>query len=241
MQVAYDGTAYGGWQVQPNAPTIQACIEKALKELTGETIRIHGSGRTDAGVHAKGQVFHFDLVDSKTPEVLLKALNALLPDDIRLLGVKEVDPEFHSRFSALKKEYRYFIYNGPTLAPFERNYRTHVRVALDVDRMRDAAQRLVGENDFAAFSSLRLGDPDEDTVRNLMQLDLDACEGELVLTAVGNGFLYKMVRGLAGFMIEVGRGRMGPDDVAGLLASGKRSEVVPTADAKGLFLWEVSY
>ena len=148
MQVAYDGTAYGGWQVQPNAPTIQACIESALKELTTETIRIHGSGRTDAGVHAQGQVFHFDLEDTKTPEVLMKAVNALIPHDIRITSAAEVDSEFHARYSVLKKEYRYFICNGLIVSPFNRNYRAHVRFPLDVDRMREAAQLLVGEHDF---------------------------------------------------------------------------------------------
>lgn len=240
IQVAYDGSAYFGWQVQPNGITVQARIEAALKQLTGESPKVHGSGRTDQGVHARGQVAHFDLEKEWTPAALLKALNAILPPDVRILEAVTAAPDFHARRSVVDKEYRYFIWNGPILPPFYRNYRAHIRSPLDVAAMREAAGYLVGRHDFAAFTA----NPNrevESTVREVRQLRVLRRGQEVVMVVSGEGFLYRMARSFAGLLIRVGEGAVPPETAKEILESRVRTARVPTAPACGLFLWNVKY
>lgn len=240
LTVAYDGTQYAGWQIQPSHRTVQGELERALRELTGETERIQCSGRTDAGVHARGQVAHFDLVKPAVLRKLLIGFNALLDGDIRVLSVQRAKSDFHARFTAKGKEYRYFIWNGEIMPPFLRNYRALVRAPLDVTAMNKAAKLLVGRNDFAAFSANPHYERDG-TVRHLRDLKVMRRGREFTIVAKGDGFLYKMVRSLAGFLIRVGAGDLKPEAAAEILTSKIRTARVPTATPQGLFLWNVCY
>lgn len=240
MTVAYDGTHYAGWQVQPGRRTVQGELERVLKVVTREPVKVHGSGRTDQGVHAAGQTAHFDLSGPMPAASLQKALNALLPSDIRVLGVARARPDFHARRSAVSKEYRYFIWNGEVVPPFRRSFCVQERRPLDVERMRRACRQLVGRRDFSAFAA----NPQRDVpsaVRTLFRLDVRRRGCEVVIAAESDGFLYKMVRSLAGFLIKVGRGELSPADARRILRSRERTALVPTADARGLFLWRVRY
>lgn len=240
LTIAYDGSDYAGWQVQPGRPTVQGEVEAALTRLTGQPVKVHGSGRTDQGVHAMGQVAHADLETRLAPAALLKALNALLPPAIRVLRVARAPADFHARRSAVGKEYRYLIWNGAILPPFQRRYRAHVRTPLDVAAMRRAAADLVGRHDFAAFTA----NPNravESTVRTLSLLSVTRRGHEVVIRAGSDGFLYKMVRSLAGFLIRVGEGALPPDAARQILHSRERTARVPTAPPEGLFLWRVEY
>lgn len=240
MTLAYDGSAFWGWQTQPGHRTIQGELERVLKILTGEGVRVHCSGRTDRGVHAREQVAHFDVHKELDVSRLLRGLNGLLDDDLRVLDLRKAPRTFHARRSATGKEYRYFIWNGPILPPWLRLYRTHVRQALDVERMQKAAARLVGRKDFAAFSA----NPHREvggTVRHLRELTVRRRGREVVIVARADGFLYKMVRSLAGFLIRVGTGEMPPEAATIILRSRTRTAHVPTAPPQGLFLWRVEY
>ena len=240
LVVAYDGTAYAGWQVQPNGLAVQAVLERTVAQLTGETPKAHGSGRTDQGVHARGQVAHLDLARDWQPAALHRALNAVLPADVRILQVGRVPETFHARRSATGKEYRYFIWNGPILPPDRRLYCAHVRKPLDVVLMREAAALLVGRHDFAAFAA----NPNreiESTTRRVDRLAVLKSGYAVTVVARGEGFLYRMVRSLAGFLIRVGEGAEPPARAREILASRVRTARVPTAPAQGLFLWRVWY
>jgi len=240
IDVAYDGTDYAGWQIQPNGMTVQQRIEEALKALTGEAAKLHGSGRTDQGVHAQRQVAHFDLEKPAAPRTLLRGLNAILPPDIRVLRARKAAPDFHARRSAAGKEYRYFIWNAELMSPFVRRYAARVRTPLDVPAMRRAAAALVGRHDFAAFTA----NPNrvvESTVRRLTALTVSKRGRTVTITARADGFLYRMVRSLAGFLIRVGEGAAPPEEAARILASRVRTARVPTAPPQGLFLWNVYY
>ena len=241
LDVAYDGSEFAGWQVQPNQSTIQGELERSLQELSGQHTRVEASGRTDTGVHARGQVAHFDWPAGVMPDrKLLVALNALLPAAIRVLRVRQVPEAFHARFSATGKEYRYFIDNGPVRHPIERHYRTWVRDRLDESAMQSAAVLLQGEHDFAAFTANPNREVDG-TVRELRILTVRRQGRLLTIRAAGNGFLYKMVRSLAGYLIRVGRHEIEPDTATAILASKTRTARVPTAPPEGLFLWKVEY
>ncbi len=238
--VAYDGGAYSGWQVQPNQPSVQGEIERAIGEITGHRPRVHSSGRTDTGVHARAQPAHFDLPFRADPAKVQLGLNALLPADIRAMSVKAVAPDFHARYSCAGKEYRYFIWNGPVLPPVERRHRTWERRPLDVEAMRAAARRLVGRRDFAPFSANPNREIDG-TVRDLRKLDVSRRGPLITIVAQADGFLYRMVRSLAGFLIRVGRGELAPESADDILAQAIRTARVPTAPPEGLFLWRVFY
>ncbi len=238
--LAYDGTAYAGWQIQPNRSTVQERVEHALGQLTGETVKVHGSGRTDQGVHAWGQAAHFDLSRPWEENVLLKGLNGILPLDLRVRKVAATTADFHARRSARWKEYRYFICNHPILPPHRRLYCLHVPRPLDLIAMQSAAALLVGPHDFAAFSA-NPARPVETTVRNLMRLDVRRRGSDFVIIARADGFLYKMVRSLVGHLIRVGQGEIPPEATQEILESGCRTARVPTAPPHGLFLWHVSY
>ena len=240
LTISYDGTAYAGWQVQPDQLSVQQVLEETLNRILQKSTRIHSSGRTDRGVHARAQTAHIQLHQAMSPSVLQRALNALLPPDIRVSAVLNVSPDFHARFSALSKEYRYYIWNGPVLSPFDVRYRLHVRRSLDLPAMREAAEVLVGEHDFASFTA----NPNrilETTVRHLKRLEIHQTGDEIMISAVGNGFLYKMVRSLVGGLLRVGYGELSPADIQRILKEKKRTAEIPTARAHGLFLWKVDY
>lgn len=239
--LAYDGTAYHGWQVQPRHRTIQGECERVLHELSGHRIRVEASGRTDTGVHARGQVAHFDWpLPARPATKLWLGMNALLPPDIRVLAGRAVPPSFHARFSAKAKEYRYFIHTAEPVPPDVRCYRLPVRDPLDVSAMRAAAKRLEGYHDFAAFAANPNRELDG-THRTLTALHITQRGPLIVIRARGDGFLYKMVRSLAGFLIRVGRGELAPTDTQPILESRVRTARVPTAPPQGLFLWHVYY
>lgn len=238
--IAYDGGAYAGWQVQPGQRTIQGECEWALRKICGEAVRFHSSGRTDSGVHARAQVAHFDLSSRVTPKKYLLGLNALLDEDIRVTSLTPVNSDFHARFSAVKKEYRYFIWNDRIVPPHLRHYRLQYSRKLDAGKMRAAAGKLVGWHDFESFCSHR-GKVEENTERNLLELDIRKNGNEFAIIAVSEGFLYKMVRSLAGFLIRVGSGRVPVEETENILNARERNELVPSAKPHGLFLWKVSY
>lgn len=241
ITIAYDGTEYRGWQVQPRKNTVQAEIERVLGVLAGRKVRIHHSGRTDAGVHAKGQVAHFDLEKPVEPDRFMTSLNALLNPDVRIMKLQKVKDDFHARFSATGKEYRYFIWNGPAVPPTLRLYRLHERRPLDLDAMKRAAELLVGKHDFAAFTA----NPHREiggTVKTINKITVTRSrEGDVALCVAGAGFLYKMVRSIAGFLLRVGTGELEAKDARRFLKAKDRTSEVPTAKALGLFLWKVDY
>ena len=241
---AYDGTAYFGWQTQPGHVSVQETIERVLADIVkAPRVEIHSSGRTDHGVHACGQVFHCDLATRMTERSLMMALNAngRLPPDIRIRSCHEVGPAFHARFSALRKEYRYYVWNTRLLPPTKRLYNAHIVRPLDVEAMREAARRFVGEHDFAAFTA-NPNRPVASTVRTIYAFEVSKRGSQICFRVQGNGFLYKMVRSLVGFLLRVGAGQEPPEAVDVLLAPGNpRTARVPSAPACGLFLWQVWY
>ena len=240
MTLAYDGSAYAGWQVQPAERTVQGEVERAIAAIANEQTKAHSSGRTDQGVHARGQVVHFDLQRALSEWHFKKGLNAVLPADIRVLKIEKADPEFHARRSAVGKEYRYFIWNDEVMLPFNRRYMAHIRKPLDVTAMNAAARLLVGRHDFASFTA----NPNrvvESTVRNLTMLRAVKRGREITVIARSDGFLYKMVRSLCGFLIRVGEGAVLAEEARHILGSKLRTARVPTAAPEGLFLWHVTY
>jgi tRNA pseudouridine38-40 synthase len=241
IKVAYDGTNYSGWQVQPRHRTVQGELERLLAEMTcRKKVRVESSGRTDAGVHARAQVAHFDLAKPIDTKYFLRGLNAQLDRDIRVMTLDRAPDDFHARYSALGKEYRYFIYNGLIVPPTKRLYRLQEGRRLDVERMRAAAELLTGEHDFAPFSANPKRELDG-TVRTIHSFYVRRHGADITLEVTGNGFLYKMVRSLAGFLMEVGMGRREPEFVHDIFEHGRRTAVVPTARPHGLFLWKVFY
>lgn len=241
LTVAYDGTAYAGWQVQPRHPSVQQTIETALEGIVGHPVKIHGSGRTDQGVHARGQVAHVDLTCRMGAESVCRALNGRLPPDIRVLKAVTARPDFHARRSAAGKEYRYFVWNDATVLPDKRLYAAHVYRPLDVGAMRRAAAFFVGRHDFASFTANPQREV-ESTVRTVYAFTVSKRGREIVFRVSGEGFLYKQVRSMVGFLLRVGEGAEPPEAVRELLAScAPRKARVPSAAAQGLFLWRVWY
>ncbi|RFU61428.1 tRNA pseudouridine(38-40) synthase TruA [Peribacillus glennii] len=238
--ISYDGTQFAGYQVQPEKRTVQLELEKALRKIhKGDEVRVSASGRTDAGVHAMGQVIHFDSSYSFPAENWEKAMNALLPDDIAILRVEKVSQEFHARFHASGKEYRYMISLSKKRDPFRRNYAYHFPFALDSKAIKDAIPFLLGTHDFTSFCSAKT--EVEDKVRTIREIELVEDNGLLVFRFVGSGFLYNMVRILVGTLLEVGTGKKKPSDVAEILEKKDRSFAGKTAPGQGLYLWEVFY
>ena len=239
--VAYDGTAYSGWQVQPHCMSVQEKIQIVLKKICGHTIKLHGSGRTDAGVHARGQVAHVDMTTRLSASSLYYALNNHLPDDIRILKVSVVKGDFHARRSAKSKEYRYFIATAPFVLPDKRLYCHNVYRPLDFMAMRKAAAYFVGEYDFESF----MGKVDRElftTVRKVTNFTVSKRRNEIMFRVRGSGFLYKQVRSMVGFLIRVGQRAEKPEAVKELLDEHPtRTARVPSAPSKGLFLWQVWY
>ncbi|MCP8971144.1 tRNA pseudouridine(38-40) synthase TruA [Ectobacillus ponti] len=238
--ISYDGTGFAGYQVQQDQRTVQEEIEKVLKAMhKGEAVRIHGSGRTDASVHAEGQVIHFDSPLNIPPERWPTALNAKLPPDIVVKHAEKVEPNFHSRFDVVSKEYRYHILRTPQRNVFQRHYAYYYPLPLDLPAMQKAAGHLVGTHDFTAFCSAR--SEVEDKVRTIYELEIVEEADKLVLRFVGNGFLYNMVRILTGTLLEVGRGKIKPDELPSILEQRDRSRSGDTAPGHGLYLWQVNY
>jgi tRNA pseudouridine38-40 synthase len=236
---AYDGTSFAGWQSQHGGGAIQDVIEARLSQLFGGLVRINASGRTDAGVHAHGQVFHFDAAWKHGPEKLRAALCAGLSPAIQLKSLRAVKPGFHSRFSATGKIYVYHLYLGDA-DPFTRPYVWAIGKPLDVEAMNAAAAILRGKHDFRAFSALN-GPPKDDTVRDLRRLKLVRRGPRVRITAEADGFMYKMVRSLVGAVVAVGEGKMTTVQLREILQSKQRTPLVQTAPPQGLFLVKVLY
>ncbi|MDD6029278.1 MAG: tRNA pseudouridine(38-40) synthase TruA [Kiritimatiellae bacterium] len=239
--LAYDGTAYSGYQVQDNGVSVQQRLEEVLEYLDRQPVRVFGSSRTDAGVHARGFVAHFDLTKPIPPQGLLRGMNARLPDDIRVLKASYAKPDFDARKSAKGKEYRYFVYNADILPPHLAPYWTFCHRPLDVQAMQDAANRFVGRHDFVSFAANPHRDL-ETTVRNIFSFQVRKAGPRVTFIVQGDGFLYKQVRSMVGFLISVGKGGEKPAAVTELLeAAAPRTARVQTAPGKGLFLWKVWY
>ncbi len=239
--LAYDGTAYSGYQVQDNGVSVQQRLEEVLEYLDRQPVRVFGSSRTDAGVHARGFVAHFDLTKPIPPQGLLRGMNARLPDDIRVLKASYAKPDFDARKSAKGKEYRYFVYNADILPPHLAPYWTFCHRPLDVQAMQDAANRFVGRHDFVSFAANPHRDL-ETTVRNIFSFKVRKAGPRVTFIVQGDGFLYKQVRSMVGFLISVGKGGEKPAAVTELLeVAAPRTARVQTAPGKGLFLWKVWY
>lgn len=241
MTIEYDGTNYHGFQKQAGSglATIQETLEEMLQRLTGEEITVTGSGRTDAGVHALGQVINFYTGASIPTERFPYAVNTLLPPDIVAREAQEVSADFHAQFQAKSKVYRYTIYNARIPAALHRMYHLHVPGRLDVNAMQAAAKTLVGEHDFAAFRAV--GSSAKTTVRHVTNLLVEEKEPFIYITAEANGFLYNMVRIITGTLIYVGKGKLTPEEVSTALTLGDRTKTGPTVPPHGLCLLEVKY
>jgi tRNA pseudouridine38-40 synthase len=239
--IAYDGTNYSGWQVQPHCNSVQQEIQDCLSRITVSTVKLHGSGRTDSGVHARGQVAHVDLVTRLSKRTIYYALNSHLPADIRILKVVEVHSEFHARRSAKSKEYRYFVSAAPFVLPDKRLYCNNVYRSLDVHAMRIAATYFVGTHDFKSFAANSKREIPT-FVRTISCFTICKRGSEIMFRVRGSGFLYKQVRGMVGLLLKVGTGDEKPEAVQELLEEHlPRTSRVPTAPARGLFLWQVWY
>jgi tRNA pseudouridine38-40 synthase len=243
LTLAYDGAAYAGWQWQQGPRTLQGTLEAALAQVTGESIRVTASGRTDAGVHALGQVVSFQTASDLSAAVLQKALNAELPDDMAVLDAADVREGFHAIRNAVRKRYRYFINDGRVRDVFRRQYAWHYRRSLDADAMHRAAQALAGRHDFTSFETT--GSQRTSSVRTVFEISVvRAGQGSpelLVVEIEADGFLYNMVRSIVGTLVEVGRGERSESWPAEVLAARDRRAAGMTAPAHGLFLVHVEY
>lgn len=240
MTISYDGTAFNGYQVQPNGRTVQEELQRALKQMhKGKLIHVTGSGRTDARVHALGQVIHFDTPLSIPLDKWVRALNAQLPADVRVLRAEAVPEDFHARYHVVRKTYHYRVNNRAASDVFRRNYAVHEARELNIGDMRRAAAHLIGEHDFTSFCSAKTDVKDK--VRTIYRIDIEKENDELIFTFEGSGFLYNMVRILMGTFLEVGRGDRQADELPSILEAQDRSRAGKTAPPHGLYLWEVSY
>lgn len=234
LTVAYDGTNYKGWQLQPNGETIESVLNRCLSELTGEEIAVIGASRTDAGVHAKGNIAVFDTMSRIPGDKFSYALNQRLPEDIRICGSKDVALDFHPRHCESRKTYEYRIYCAPFPMPMKRLYSYFTYVPLNVDLMSQAAEYFVGEHDFKSFCSVQT--QALTTVRRVDSVEVFREDDEIIIRVSGRGFLYNMVRIMVGTLMEVGRGHMMPEQVGEILAAKDRQAAGPTAPACGLTL-----
>ncbi|MEI3607854.1 tRNA pseudouridine(38-40) synthase TruA [Pseudogracilibacillus sp. SE30717A] len=239
--ISYDGTHFSGYQVQPNKRTVQLEIEHVLKRIhKGKNIRVYASGRTDSGVHAKGQVIHFE-TDLQIPVDKWKdALNAIIPKDIYVKKVEEVSLDFHAQYDAIEKEYRYFILNSKEPDVFKRNYMYYYPFPIDIDAMQEACNYLEGTHDFTSFCSAR-SNVKGSKERTLYEVSCQKEGNELQFILRGNGFLYNMVRIIVGVLLDVGSGKITAADIEAMLKQKDRTAAGITVPPTGLFLWEVSY
>ena len=239
LTVAYDGTAYVGWQCQTNGVAIQDVLNAALTDLFGTPIRTLGASRTDTGVHAEGNVAVFDVETRIAPSKIAFAVNARLPEDIRVISSEEVAEDFHPRFRPTVKTYEYHILNRTHPDPIRRHFELHLYGKMDAEAMNRAAAYIVGEHDFAAFCAA--GSSAKTTVRKMLAASVQREGDRIIFTVTGTGFLYNMVRILAGTLIQIGKGERRPEDMAEIIASCDRHKAGPTAPAKGLILKEIRY
>ncbi len=240
LTVAYDGTDFAGWQVQPDQRTVQGALEAAWREITSELVRLTASGRTDAGVHAEGQVAGLETASEIPTDKLRAALNSKLPADVVIRLVEEAPANFHATHDALRKTYRYQIHNSRVRPLMDRQLVWHVPTAeLDVDAMGQGGAALVGRHDFVCFEST--GSERASTIRTITALEVTRHGDRINIEVTGDGFLYNMVRAIAGTLVEVGRGAQPADWVAQVLASRDRTQAGPTAPASGLVLARVDY
>lgn len=237
--IQYDGTDYHGWQIQANGRTVQGELTRVLSILDHRHVTVYGAGRTDAGVHAEGQVASFSMERDFDARYLRDAINGNLDRDVRVIAVQAAPEEFNARYSAKKKTYRYRVWTGEVVSPFVRRFVHHHRGLLDLDEMRRSAAALVGTHDFSAFTAA--SSEAEDHVRSLMRLDICREENELSIVAVADGFLRYMVRTIVGTLIEVGRGKRPAASTGETLRSRDRSNAGPSAPASGLTLLSVDY
>ncbi len=239
LTIAYDGTNYCGWQIQPNGITIEEVLNNTLSKMTGEHIQVIGASRTDSGVHALGNVAVFDTETTIPAEKIAIALNQRLPDDIVIMRSEEVPLDFHPRYCDCSKTYEYHIINTRIPIPTERLTNYFVSYALDIEKMRRAASYLVGEHDFVSFCNVRTDV--ENTVRTITALDILKNGDEITIRITGNGFLYNMVRIIVGTLIRVGRGFYEPEKVKEILEAKDRKAAGVTAPAHGLMLMQIDY
>ena len=238
--IAYDGSGFSGYQVQPESRTVQQELMKVLNTIhKGEAVQVVASGRTDSKVHATGQVIHFDSPLHIPLSGWLKALNVLLPEDIRVHEIEEADPSFHARYHTSGKTYRYKWDRSRIISPFTRNYMVHVKQRPDVEQMKIAAEAILGTHDFSSFCAANTGVVDK--VRTIRRLELEEHGEELHMVIEGSGFLYNMVRIIAGTLMEVGTGRRDALELAEIVAAADRSRAGKTAAAHGLYLENVAY
>lgn len=242
LVLSYDGTAYSGWQVQENATSIQTLVQTALSTILREPTQVAASGRTDAGVHALAQVAHFSTDDAIDPERLLISLNGLLPPDIRAMELTPAAPDFHARYDAKGKIYRYHLHLSEIRNPFKLLYSVHITYPLDLPLLKAAAQKFIGTHDFTSFSNeAHRGSAARDPVRTITRLDVIEEEGGIYLEFEGDGFLYKMVRNIVGTLIDVARGKLALEQIDAIFDAKDRKKASPTAPAHGLFLVRVIY
>lgn len=240
LLIEYDGTTYRGWQVQPKGPTVQGMIEKKLALITGEEVHLIGSGRSDAGVHAFGQVANFKTKTQLDVPSIQRALNSLLPSDIVIQRAQEVEEDFHARKQSLSKVYEYRILNRDFPSAFYHGYAWHIPQKLDLEEMEKATQILIGEHDFSSFRSV--GSPTRTAVRRVSRAEWNRGRDGLIRFEIeANGFLKQMVRALVGTLVEVGKGKIDCEEFGRILKARNRERAGPTAPAHGLFLKEVKY
>ena len=241
LTVAYDGTAYAGWQIQPNGPTVQATLEEVLARILQEPVRVRAAGRTDAGVHAREQVVDFSDAGARDLDTIVRGGNGLLPPDIRILSAEEVPEAFDARRHAKEKEYRYFLYLSPVASPFLSRYAWHIEKPLDLVAVRAGLSQLVGEHDFTSFRGQ--GCTAISPVRTVVRAEVEKHDvtGLFSIDVAGAGFLRHMVRNMVGTVINAGKGKHSADHVGEILRARNRTAAGVNAPPHGLFLWSVSY
>lgn len=239
LTIEYDGTNYHGWQVQPNAITVQQIVKEAIEKLTKEDINLIGASRTDEGVHAYGQVANFSTNSTILPEKFSYAINSFLPEDIVIVKSELVDEDFHSRYDTKGKKYRYIIYNREMKSALLNNRAYHVRKKIDVNIMKEAAKFLVGKHDFSSFKSS--GGSAKTSVRTIHDIVIEEKDDMITIEVSGDGFLYNMVRIIAGTLVEFGVEKRNPSDMLDILESKDRRKAGKTAPSQGLYLVEIYY
>jgi tRNA pseudouridine38-40 synthase len=239
LTLAYDGTGFHGWQIQPQLRTVQGELQTALQKLFNHDVNVTGSGRTDAGVHAHGQVASVETIRTMDTDAVLRGANALLPDEVRVLSVEEVDPGFHARRSARSKTYEYHVWRNPIVSPFQCKYVYPFRYPLDEDAIDAGTRGFIGTHDFTSFCAAAT--EVEDRVRTIFEASWDRSDSTWVFSIRGNGFLQYMVRTIAGTLLEIGQGRLRPEQVAEIFEARDRRLAGPSLPPRGLHLIEVEY
>lgn len=242
ITIAYDGTCYHGWQVQPNGITIQEVLMEKSAIILRQPVKMIGSGRTDAGVHAHGQVAHFKMDEPINQERYFGSINALLPKDIRVLQLDEVPEDFHAQYSAIGKTYHYHLWLNRVQDPFKRLYSLHVREKLDLELLFQASKKFLGTHDFTSFANeAHTGCAAYDAIRTIKRLDFIPQEGGFRMEIEADGFLYKMVRNIVGTLLDIARGKMSIDEISHLFEQQDRRLAGKAAPPHGLFLYQVDY